>query len=266
MTVFRRMFGLDGTTERPLKVDSAGRMKISQGQPDAVMGNLTALNQTVVLGMDGFSSFTIQLSGTFVATVTIEQSFDDGVTWVAGTGTRSDVVSAAYASVTTPSVTVGYAPGATHIRARVSAFTSGTVVTRAIASTAAVTPIVPTHGVTGTVTATMPVPTTTSYELAATTNLTLVSGTGTTLTEITLFNASAAPIYLKIYNKTTAPVVASDTPILTIPVAAGATLLHAFGSGGKRMTAGMAFAVTLNAVKTDATAIPAGSQLSLSRV
>ncbi len=69
----------------------------------------------------------IQLSGTFVATVQFEQTLDDGTTWIAKT---------VFPALGGPGVTSSSAAGQwkfacggeTHVRARCSAYTSGSVV------------------------------------------------------------------------------------------------------------------------------------------
>lgn len=98
---------------------------------------------------------------------------------------------------------------------------------------------------------------------AASTNATSVKASAGSLMEASLFNATAATVYLKFYNKASAPTVGTDVPILTIPVAAGAVWANEFGRFGKRFATGIALAITGAAAATDATAIAAGAQLSL---
>lgn len=74
---------------------------------------------------------------------------------------------------------------------------------------------------------------------------------------------SAATIYLKFYNKASAPTVGTDVPILTVPVAAGALWSAEYGRFGKRFATGLAIAITGAAVATDTTAVAVGAQLSL---
>ena len=98
---------------------------------------------------------------------------------------------------------------------------------------------------------------------AASTNATSVKASAGSLMEASIFNVTAATIYLKFYNKASAPTVGTDVPILTVPVAAGAVWAAEFGRFGKRFATGIAFAITGAAAATDATAIAAGAQLSL---
>lgn len=98
---------------------------------------------------------------------------------------------------------------------------------------------------------------------AATTNATSVKASAGNLMEASIFNATAATIYLKFYNKASAPTVGTDVPIMTIPVVAGALWAAEFGRFGKRFTTGIALAITGAAVATDTTAVAVGAQLSL---
>lgn len=96
---------------------------------------------------------------------------------------------------------------------------------------------------------------------AASTNATLVSASARRLGFVTAYNANAAPRYLKIYDKATAPTVGTDVPILTFMIpgnsqGAGAgnnvPLLSAFG-----LSNGLAFALTAGMADNDSTAIGA---------
>lgn len=108
----------------------------------------------------------------------------------------------------------------------------------------------------------------TAYALvsAATTNGASVKATAGNLFELSLFNVTAATVYLKLYNKASAPTVGTDVPIMTIPVAAGALWSAEFGRIGKRFSTGIALAITGAAAATDTTAVAAGAQLSASYV
>lgn len=97
---------------------------------------------------------------------------------------------------------------------------------------------------------------------AATTNATVVKASAGHLFELTVSNVTATAAYVKLYNKTTAPTVGTDVPVLTIPVPANTTLAFQFGGFGKRFAAGIAAAVTGAIAATDTTATVAGIQLS----
>lgn len=126
-----------------------------------------------------------------------------------------------------------------------------------------------TQAVSGTVTANEGTPNAgTAYNLtsAATTNAASVKASAGSLFELSLFNATAATVYLKLYNKASAPTVGTDVPIMTIPVAAGALYAAEFGRIGKRFSTGIALAITGAAAATDTTAIAVGAQVSGSYV
>ena len=101
---------------------------------------------------------------------------------------------------------------------------------------------------------------------AASTNAASIKATAGNLFELSLFNVTAATIYLKLYNKASAPTVGTDVPLLTIPVAAGAFFTAEFGRLGKRFSTGIAVALTANGIATDATVVLVGAQLSASYV
>ena len=118
-----------------------------------------------------------------------------------------------------------------------------------------------TQAVSGTVTAnqgTLTAPTAYNLNSAASTNLQFVKASAGTVYSITATNIAAATKYVKIYNKATAPTLASDTPVLTIPVPAAGTVNIPFGATGHRFGTGIAHAITGAAADTDTTAVALG--------
>ena len=107
-------------------------------------------------------------------------------------------------------------------------------------------------------------PSTTTLTTAGTTNATLVKSTAGNIYELIATNMSATPIYVKVYNKATAPTVGTDIPILTIPVPAYSFVNTEFGRVGLRATLGLGFAVTGALADTDATVVTAGSKIAIS--
>lgn len=89
---------------------------------------------------------------------------------------------------------------------------------------------------------------------AATINATVVKATPGTLYGLDCYNAAAAVRYLKLYNKTSAPVPASDTPFRTIALKPSDRTTVAFPTG-LVFSAGIAYALTTLAADTDATAL-----------
>jgi len=92
---------------------------------------------------------------------------------------------------------------------------------------------------------------------AASTNLTSVKAAKGAIGFISVWNTNAAARYLKLYDKASAPVVASDIPIMTIPIPAGGPREIQF-PGGLLCSLGIAYAMTVNIGDTDATAVAAG--------
>lgn len=101
-----------------------------------------------------------------------------------------------------------------------------------------------------------------TLESAATTNATLVKASAGSLYSVTISNVTAATIYVKFYNKASAPTVGTDTPIITVPVAASAIVALDYGSIGQRFSTGIAYAITAAAVKTDTAAVTVGAQVA----
>jgi hypothetical protein len=99
-----------------------------------------------------------------------------------------------------------------------------------------------------------------SYVATATTNATLVAGRPADLTGWSVVNTSAAVKYVRVFNKATAPVPASDAAliVLRIPLAAGQRSDVQIASNGEWMSAGLAFNITGAAADTDTTVTAAG--------
>lgn len=90
----------------------------------------------------------------------------------------------------------------------------------------------------------------------ASNNLTSLKGGAGNIYEIDVFNVAAYTVFLKLYNKATAPVVASDTPVWTIPIAAGTGYSKSFAFG-KTFATGIAYAIVKLQADTDATNVVA---------
>jgi hypothetical protein len=99
-------------------------------------GTITALNGTVQLAVQGYKSHAIVLTGTWVASVVFEISSDGGTTWNLSSmhstsGSSLDlgvsVTQIATSQTTNGTFKTNSTGGITHIRARASLFTSGTI-------------------------------------------------------------------------------------------------------------------------------------------
>lgn len=103
----------------------------------AVTGNLTASGQAATAALrPGDATCSVDVSGTFTATATFEFSFDGGTSWRTLPMVRADGTGGGVAGGTTTSSTweTALPAGTTHVRARCSAFTSGTIAVRVATS------------------------------------------------------------------------------------------------------------------------------------
>lgn len=260
-----------------LLFNNVGRLKVAAmpGDYAAVTGNVTSATSTVACDVTKASNVMMYCTGTFAGVnCAFEGSIDNGATWFSVQAVRSNsntvetttgVLAAAPAYAWEMSVNAY-----TNVRVRATAWTSGTQVWRILPGAYATepAPAIQSHGITGTVsvsgTVTANPATGTTYNVvtAATTNAAVVKATAGSIYELSIANLTASTIYVKFYNKATAPTVGTDVPVLTIPVATGATLMQPFGEVGKRFAAGIGIAVTGAAAATDTTVIAAGAQIN----
>ncbi len=204
------------------------------------------------LSVENYDFALFQLSGTFVASVLIEGTFD-GVTWY--TLPTLDVAATAGTSSGSARTSVGiygFHCRTKRIRARVSAYTSGTVVltgalcygelpqlTTVVAGGSSTLGAVSLHLSPTTGTAA----TNARVKSAASNNLTSVKASAGKLMGYALHNNTASAKFFKLYNKASAPVVANDTPIATIIIPANGVVTYS-NVLGKSMTTGIAYAIT----------------------
>jgi len=92
---------------------------------------------------------------------------------------------------------------------------------------------------------------------AASTNATSLKASAGAIYSIQLFNNAAYTVFLKLYNKASAPTVGTDTPTWTIPIPAGGGFSHYFQHGRPDAT-GIAYAITKLQADSDTTAVVAG--------
>lgn len=96
---------------------------------------------------------------------------------------------------------------------------------------------------------------------AATTNATSAKATNGTVTRIRLRNAKASAVYLKLFDKASAPTVGTDTPRKTIYI--GATSDFDTGMVEDYYGQGIAYAITGAAADADTTALVAADVVCL---
>ncbi len=247
-------------------------------QADILSATMNALSDTFTMATMGpDQALGIQITGTFVGTVVFE-STTDGVTWnsVVGYTPAGGSLSSLTAAGNATFPTGGYQA----IRARVSAYTSGTIqvntaanggwlpipASTVISGTAGnVDVLAGATGVGGT-TKTLAVAispfnsTILSHTLtsAATTNATLVKGSVGSIYSLILSNLSASVRYFKLFAKAAAPTVGTDIPVMVIAVPAGGNIIWASSDMSLRMATGISYCITGAIADTDTTAIAAG--------
>lgn len=116
-----------------------------------------------------------------------------------------------------------------------------------------------TQPVSGSVTSTPATPTAYTLSGAATTNAAVVKATAGTLYSILVSNTAASTVFLKLYNKATAPTVGTDVPVAVVPVPASGLQQLSLGALGHRFGAGIGIAITAGAADTDTAAITAST-------
>jgi len=96
---------------------------------------------------------------------------------------------------------------------------------------------------------------------AATVNATLVRAGAGRVYEINGQNAKAAVVYLKLYDKATAPTVGTDVPVYTLACPASGPFR--FDLGGFQFTLGIGYGLTTDAADAGTTALLAADVLGL---
>lgn len=110
---------------------------------------------------------------------------------------------------------------------------------------------------TAAVTATANGATASRINAAASTNATSLKASAGQLYTIDVFNAAAYNVFLKLYNKASAPTVGTDTPVMTIPIQAGGGYSKTWPMGFSFAT-GIAYAITKLQADSDTTVVVAG--------
>ena len=91
----------------------------------------------------------------------------------------------------------------------------------------------------------------------ASTNATNLKASAGGIAAIDLFNVAAYTVFLKLYNKASAPTVGTDIPVWTIPIQAGGGFSREFLQG-EYFATGIAYAMTKLQADSDTTALAAG--------
>lgn len=259
---------------------------IAVQQNDAVAsGTLAVLNAVVTSpALVGISTVSIQVTGTWAGTLTPYVSLD-GTSYFAlnSTGLLNTTTGAYSATITSASQGIWQADiaGFKYFQLKETIYTSGTATialkfSNATGMVGIDNPLPPgTNAIGGVTVSSLPTLATvtsitnpvkvggatsggsTPYLLisAATTNSTLVSTGAHTLYAINAYNNGATAAYLKIYDKSTAPTVGTDTPKKTIMLPPGGGSNIVLPPQGDVIASGLGLAITALPANTDATAV-----------
>jgi len=267
----------------PLMTDEGGRLKVSTKPATYadITGNITAVQATIGTPVAGgtvegdvsrASNVMAFCTGTFnTVNVSFEGSLEASgdTNWFSIQAVRSNAntIETATGNLSAqPTYAWEMSVNALkRFRVRCTARTSGTQAWRFVQGTYATEPIPAaqisgTQPVSGTVTAnlgTITTPTPLNRNSTADTNLVAVKASAGSVYAIQAFNAGAAVAYIKLYNKTTAPVLASDVPIFVLPVPAGGDHMRNWSIPGHRFATGIAMAITGGPADADTTAVAA---------
>jgi hypothetical protein len=223
----------------------------------------TAAEEFVIpsLNAQEYAFISLQLTGTWVATVIFEGSNDNTTFSPIAT---TDPSAAATGQTTTTSNRIIKIPVLTKfIRVRVSAYTSGTISAVAnghrdenssglISTLGTVTLAAETTKVIGTVNvAAGGTPTYHRVQSVTGLNATTVNAGATKMILFNLVNTVATPRFFKFYNKATAPTVGTDTPFLTIAVPTGPMTFTMPALVGIDFSLGLSYGITLGVADND---------------
>ena len=225
----------------------------------------TAAEEFVIpsLNAQEYAFISIQLTGTWVATVIFEGSNDN--TTFSSIAT-TDPSAAATGQTTTTSNRIIKIPVLTKfIRVRVSAYTSGTISAVAnghrdenssglISTLGTVTLAAETTKKIGNVGLVADgTPVYQKFISGAGLNATAVKGSPAKLTILNIVNGAATLRYFKIYNKASAPTVGTDIPLITITLPNGSSSFTLPAFIGIDFSVGLSFACTLGVADDDTT-------------
>jgi len=234
--------------------------------PQAISVNpsgANALNADLFAAQD-FSQYTqvnIQVSGTFVGTLTFQASKD----WI--TYSTCPTYSSVGSIVTTTTWVWVFTifPTTRFYRVRMTAYTSWAAI-GSVDWYFNSTPIalITTTPVSGTVTSntvetTLIAPTSSVITTAATTNATSIKASAWTVYNISVTNKTASSIFVKLFNKATAPTVGTDIPTIVLTIPTNSFFKTDFSRLGTRFTTWIAMSITWAFADADTTVTAAAA-------
>lgn len=241
---------------------------------DMVSGSITANGQSVQANVADAGSAVILVSGTYGSVAVAFEASLDGVTWVAVNGARSDSATIETASGTLSTTTRAWefaVAGYNYLRARTTAYTSGTMAVQIGATPFAIDPVPAVSLAAGTAvigytalgTKTTGGATIAKLVSAASTNATSLKASAGTLYGCHATNNGAAFAYVKFYNKASAPTVGTDVPVAVFGLPPNSSIDLGIPEGiGAAFATGIAYAITGAMADADTTAV-AANQVAL---
>lgn len=244
-----------------------------------VPAGVATANSAIELTTDGKDTIAVQVTGTYTGALSLQGTVND-TNWITLGGNVFQQVTTGALSATitsgTQSIFLAGVGAFTKIRITGLAAMTGTaaITIRGVdgnsmvaldgpipAGSAAIGSVTVASGA---VTATPVTAAAYSVVTTASTNGANIKNAGGGLYEVTVSNVTATPIFVKFYNKASAPTVGTDVPILTIAAAANSTVSLQFGATGKRFSTGISIAATGVITAADATNAVALVQISAS--
>lgn len=246
-----------------------------------VPAGVATANSAIELTTDGKDTIAVQVTGTYTGALSLQGTVN-GTSWITLGGNVFQQVTTGALSATitsgTQSIFLAGVGALTKVRITGLAAMTGTatITIRGVDGNSMVAldgPIPAGSAAIGSVTVasgavTVTPVTATAYSVVTTasTNGANIKNAAGTLHEVTVSNVTATPIFVKFYNKASAPTVGTDVPILTIPAAANSVVAVPLGPVGKRFSTGIAIAATGVITAADATNAVALVQISASYV
>lgn len=258
----------------------------SGGALTAAAASSTSLVNTtsvIVAAVSNAASVTVTVKGTYTAVLIFEATDDGGTTWYAIVGARTDGSSSEITTATISSTIRGWkfdVSAFQYFRVRCTSFTSGSVTTNVYPTSMPTSSVavlgqnnqIASAGTVSLIQNALPSGTntlgsviatgratggSTTYLLisAASTNSTLISTGSHTLYAINAYNNGATAAYVKIYNKSTAPAIGTDTPIKVVMLPAGGGSNIVLPPQGDVVVSGLGIGITGGAANSDTTAV-----------
>lgn len=255
---------LDSAGTNKATIDASGNLQVKGGYVELSGLSASALNADLVPSTDvsAYKWLSLHVSGTYSGTVSFQAS-NDTVNWANVMLMPAGGFSSGQTSTTSANIIYGAPVQFRFFRVRMTGYTSGTVngTLELYTSPASLTYIGVNANQNGTWNVGMSPNTsggTSNYHVvsAASTNAANVKSSAGQVYGWDAYNAAASVRYIKLYNKSTAPVPGTDTPIRTIAIPAGQKAFNVI-ENGMPFSNGIGIAIVAGIADSDATVISA---------